>query len=93
MKRILHEKELEKGDFLLFLYDRKVLLNRRLYNRGGLTFDYGLVTETSSGEVLVKWFFDPCEDAEAEDIPEVIDNMCAFKGKFYLIKKDVPVHF
>jgi hypothetical protein len=91
MKRVLHEKELEEGDFLLFLYDRKALLNRSVYNRGGLTFDYGLVTEASFGEVLVKWFFDPCEDAD--NIPEVIDNVGAFKGKFYLIKKDVPIHF
>lgn len=87
MKRIYHEKELEEGDFLLFLYD---VINVKYIK---LNFDYGLVTEVHHGEPYVKWFFDPCEDNDDEDTPDVVNNMPAFNGKFYLIKKHVPIHF
>lgn len=88
MKRIYHEKELDEGDFLLFLYGSKVKGVR-------LKFDYGLVTEVNSkyGEVFVKWFFDPCEANDEDDPPEVIENMPEFNGKFYLVKKHVPIYF
>jgi len=84
MKRIYHEKELEEGDFLLFLYNGSVKYIK-------LNFDYGLVTEVFNGEPFVKWFFDPCEAPADETY--VVNNMPAFNGEFYLIKKDVPIHF
>ena len=88
MRRIYHEKELDEGDFLLFLYETQIKGVR-------LRFDYGLVTEVNSthNEVFVKWFFDPCEANDDEDSPEVIENMPEFNGKFYLVKKHVPIHF
>lgn len=86
MRRIYHEKELDEGDFLLFLYKKQTKGVR-------LRFDYGLVTEVHHGEVFVKWFFDPCEANDEDDSPEVIANMPAFNGKFYLVKKNVPIHF
>jgi len=86
MKRIYHEKELEEGDFLLFLYSKRVVGIK-------LKFDYGLVTEVHHGEPYVKWFFDPCEANDDEDTPDIVNNIPAFNGEFYLVKKGVPIHF
>ena len=88
MKRIYHESELDEGDFVLFLYGKSVVDLK-------LKFDYGLITAVDSryGEVFVKWFFDPCGANEEDDPPEVIEGMPQFNGKFYLIKKNVPIHF
>ena len=88
MRRIYHESELEEVDFVLFLYGKSVVDLK-------VKFDYGLITEVDSnyGEVFVKWFFDPCEANDEDDPPEVIENMPEFNGKFYLVKKHVPIHF
>ena len=86
MKRIYHENELEEGDFLLFLYGTKVVDLK-------LKIDYGLVTEIEYGDVFVKWFFDPCQANNEDDPPERIENMPAFNGEFYLVKKGVPIRF
>ena len=88
MKRIYHESELEEGDFVLFLYSKSVVDLK-------LKFDYGLITEIDSthNDVFVKWFFDPCEANEEDDPPELIECMPLFNGKFYLVKKNVPIHF
>ena len=86
MKRIYHEKELEEGDFLLFLYGTKVVDLK-------LNFDYGLVTEVHHGEPYVKWFFDPCEANDDENTPDAVIDMPGYNGKFYLVKKHVPIHF
>jgi len=86
MKRIYQEEELEKGDFLLFLYNRRAKYLK-------LKFDYGLVTEVHCGEPYVKWFFDPCEANDDEDNSDVVSNIPAFNGEFYLVKKDVPINF
>jgi len=86
MKRIYHEKELEEGDFLLFLYNGSVKLMK-------MNFDYGLVTEVHQGEPYVKWFFDPCEANDDENPPDVVSNIPAFNGEFYLVKKGVRIYF
>ena len=86
MKRIYHEKELEEGDFVLFLYNASVKHIK-------LNLDYGLVTEVFQGEPYVKWFFDPCEANDDEDTPDVVNNMTAFNGEFYVVKKGVPIYF
>jgi len=82
MMRICDHKQLKRGDFVFFRYDKEHMSS----------IDYGIIIGPQEAYgVRVKWLLDPAPGEDEEYEGEYVVDIPYMSGQLYIVKRDVKI--